>query len=590
MALNLNLALPARLGATVRRTHELNPRLNAFIQLASESDLEAQHAAHARASSQHPRKRPRRTLEGKTLAVKDMFATTTRFGDSPSTTTCASKMLKDYHSPFEATVVERLRREGALIVGKTNMDEFGMGSANVHSHFGPTLNPAGPRGITATLDADDADQRVAGGSSGGSAAAVAAEMCHVALATDTGGSTRLPASYCGIVGFKPSYGLLSRFGVVAYASSLDTVGIMSKDINLIRSTFDVLDRHDPKDPTSIPEFARARAASTYASLEQRIREGSSPSNERPLRGVKIGVPVDLFPTSLLDPSLLPPIRSGLARLKELGATLVSVRLETAPLGLSSYYVLASAEAASNLARYDGTEYGFRASEDDDSPAIEGRVRTPLYAKTRTLGFGNEVKRRLLLGTYALSAEAFDSYYLQAQRVRKMMQNEIDALFSFDNPLRESPPPAGGPSPRRRERTGGSDQGTGKVDFIVHPTTICPAPLLSSFSPTSSSSSSSSSSVGRSSSYVQDLLSLPASLAGLPAISIPVGRTSSSTTTRSTGGRRGGVERQGGEDDEEGGWPVGLTLASQWGNDRNVLAVANALDASLRSRPPAVVEH
>ncbi|GAA5992040.1 hypothetical protein JCM5350_006260 [Sporobolomyces pararoseus] len=509
--------LPARLTSTLQRAHRINPKLNAFTQLSSQSELETQYAATQREA------KGKGKLDGKLVGVKDMFATT---GDG-SRTTCASRILKDYKSPFEATVVQQLRQEGALIAGKTNMDEFGMGSANFHSHFGPTLNPAGPKGIDTTLELPESEQRVAGGSSGGSAAAVSAGLCDFALATDTGGSTRLPASYCGIFGFKPSYGLLSRFGVVAYASSLDTVGLMSKEVDQLQRVFYILDHHDPRDPTSIPTFARERASFTYSELSDRIGEASN-SGKKPLEGVKIGVPADLFPTSLLDPSLLPPIRSALTRLKELGATLHSVRLESASLGLSAYYVLASAEASSNLARYDGTEYGFRAPEDTADEA-----RTPLYAKTRTLGFGNEVKKRLLLGTFALSAEAFDNYYLQAQRVRRMIQVELDSLFSSPNPLRPSQAPSG-------DKT---------VDFIVHPTTICPAPLLSSFSkPTSSASSSS---------YVQDLLSLPASLAGLPAISIPVGRTG------------------------DGGWPVGMTLASQWGNDRNVLEVARIVETALR---------
>ncbi|GAA5949756.1 hypothetical protein JCM3765_007678 [Sporobolomyces pararoseus] len=508
--------LPARLSSTLQRAHRINPKLNAFTQLSSQSELETQYAATQREG------KGKGKLDGKLVGVKDMFATT---GDG-SRTTCASRILKDYQSPFEATVVRQLRQEGALVAGKTNMDEFGMGSANFHSHFGPTVNPAGAQGLDSTLELSESEQRVAGGSSGGSAAAVSAGLCDFALATDTGGSTRLPASYCGIVGFKPSYGLLSRFGVVAYASSLDTVGLMSQEVDQLQQVFDVLDHHDPRDPTSIPTFARERASSIYSELSNRIGEASN--GKKPLEGIKIGVPADLFPTSLLDPSLLPPIRSALARLKELGATLRSVRIKTAPLGLSAYYVLASAEASSNLARYDGTEYGFRAPED-----TADEVRTPLYAKTRTLGFGNEVKKRLLLGTFALSAEAFDNYYLQAQRVRRMIQVELDSLFSSPNPLRRSQSPSGDTT----------------VDFIAHPTTICPAPLLSSFSkPTSSASSSS---------YVQDLLSLPASLAGLPAISIPVGRTG------------------------DGGWPVGMTLASQWGNDRNVLKVARLVETALR---------
>ncbi|GAA5849850.1 hypothetical protein JCM5353_001717 [Sporobolomyces roseus] len=512
-------SLPARLTQSFNLTQKINPRLNAFSQLSSKSDLEKQYA-QARQSGKGKGK-----LEGISVGVKDMFATS---GDG-SRTTCASRMLRDYKSPYEATVVKQLRSEGAIVIGKTNMDEFGMGSANVHSHFGPTLNPAGPEGVEKTIESAENEHRVAGGSSGGSAAAVSAGLCDFALATDTGGSTRLPAAYCGIVGFKPSYGLLSRYGVVAYASSLDTVGLMSQEVERLKGVFDLLDKHDPQDPTSIPTFARDRATTTHESLRNRIGELSQ-SKDKPLQGIKIGVPADLFPTSLLSPSLLPSIRATLTLLKDLGATLSSVRLKTAPLGLSAYYVLASAEASSNLARYDGTEFGFRAPDD-----LPDETRTPLYAKTRTFGFGDEVKKRILLGTFALSAEAFDSYYLQAQRVRRMLQIELDSLFSSSNPHRPS----------------SSSPSSDSVDFLIHPTTISPAPLLSSFTSPCSTS--------KQSSYVQDLLSLPASLAGLPAISVPVGKA------------------QG----EDKGWPVGMTFVGQWGNDRAVLDCAKIVEDALK---------
>ncbi|GAA5939276.1 hypothetical protein JCM1841_004843 [Sporobolomyces salmonicolor] len=535
---------PARLAAALQHAHRINPRLNAFTQLATQADLDKRY------DLAHKKGKGKGKLEGVGVAVKDMFATE---GDG-TRTTCASRMLRDYESPYDATVVRRLREAGAVLVGKTNMDEFGMGSANAYSHFGPTLNPSGPGGLEATLALPDAEQRVAGGSSGGSAAAVAAGLCDVALATDTGGSTRLPASYCGIVGFKPSYGLLSRYGVVAYASSLDTVGIMGTEVEQVERVYDALNAHDPLDPTSTPIFARERASSIHGTLLALLGEADASSSEKPLSGVRIGVPADLFPLPLLSPSLLPSLRSTLTLLRTLGAELVSVRLMTAPLGLSAYYVLASAEAASNLARFDGTEFGFRAP--DDEPAEDGSVnRSPLYAKTRTLGFGKEVKKRLLLGTFALSAEAFDNYYLQAQRVRRMIQLEMDSLFSAPNPLRSSSSLASAPST------------ASTVDFLVHPTTISPAPLLSSFSsaPTATSPSlADPAATSSSSSYLQDLLSLPASLAGLPALSLPVGRSSS------TAGR-----------ESEAGWPVGMTLVGQWGNDKGVLECARMVKERLK---------
>ncbi|GAA6064029.1 hypothetical protein JCM10212_004261 [Sporobolomyces blumeae] len=542
-------ALPARLASSLQLAHRLNPRLNAFTHLASQSELEEQYA-QARKLGKGKGK-----LNGTAVAVKDMFATT----GNGSRTTCASRMLRDYESPFEATVVEKLRREGALVVGKTNMDEFGMGSANVNSHFGPTLNPAGPQGVESTLALSESEQRVAGGSSGGSAAAVAAGVCDLALATDTGGSTRLPAAYCGIVGFKPSYGLLSRHGVVAYASSLDTVGLMGRQVRHVEEAFHVLDEHDERDPTSAPTYARDRAKTLHNGLADRLKD-SSPSRGKPLAGIRIGVPADLFPTSLLSPSLLPSLRSTISLLRSLGATLSSVRLESAPAGLSAYYVLASAEASSNLARYDGIQFGFRAPDD-----LPDEPRTPLYAKTRSLGFGDEVKKRILLGTFALSAEAFDNYYLQAQRVRRMIQLELDSLFSTPNPL--EPPPSSPASARPSPEA---------VDFLIHPTTICPAPLVSSFT-TDAASGPRPCAATAASSYVQDLLSLPASLAGLPAISLPVGKTAPSTPTDSKGPDADPVP-------DEAGWPVGMTFVGQWGNDRNVLELARVVELALIEEP------
>ncbi|KPV78035.1 uncharacterized protein RHOBADRAFT_32644 [Rhodotorula graminis WP1] len=422
------------------------------------------------------------------------------------------------------------------------MDEFGMGSANVHSHFGPVLNPAGPVGIDQSLAVSAEEQRVAGGSSGGSAAAVAAGLCDVALASDTGGSTRLPASYCGILGFKPSYGLLSRHGLVAYASSLDTVGIMAREVEPLRRAFVSASAYDSKDPTSAPTFARTRADEVHLALRERLagREGAG-VRERPLQGVRIGVPADIFPTSLLSSSsVLDPIRTFLRTLVSLGASLSSVRLPSAPLGLSAYYVLASAEASSNLARYDGVQFGHRAEE-------KVGEKEQLYARTRTEGFGKEVRKRLLLGTFALSADAFDNYYLQAQRVRRLIQLELDDLFRSPSPLATPAPPAA-------QRHDG-------VDFILHPSAMSTAPLLASCSPAASGSTSTSpaspadTEPASRSAYVQDLLSLPASLAGLPALSIPAGRST------------------------DDGWPVGVTLVGQWGADSEVLEVAQRVEAA-----------
>ncbi|GAA5860328.1 hypothetical protein JCM8547_003464 [Rhodosporidiobolus lusitaniae] len=553
-------ALPARVAHQLAQATRLNPQLNAFTRLASLSDLERQHQA---ASSSH---REKARLKGKTVAIKDNFVTG---GEGGETTTCASRMLRDYRSPFTATVVSRLQSAGALTIGKTNMDEFGMGSANVHSHFGPVINPAGPQGIEESLrdgagEGGKDERRVPGGSSGGSAAAVAAGLCDFALASDTGGSTRLPASYTCIVGFKPSYGLLSRYGLVAYASSLDTVGLMSREIGGreggLGEVFDILEAHDPQDPTSAPLSARERASKAHAALLDRL-SSSSPTADKPLAGVRIGVPSDLFPLPPLSPLLSPrgPIRTFLRTLRDnLGASLVPVRLKTAPLGLSAYYVIASAEAGSNLARFRGVEYGFRSSF--EGALTEDGERQQLFARTRAEGFGEEVKKRVLLGAFALSAEAFDNYFLQAQRVRRLLQLEIDALFRTPSPLR---PSLSSPSPSSASPSASSRQADG-VDFLLHPSALSTAPLLSSYLSSTSSSAPSAPKQGSRSAYTQDLLSLPASLAGLPALSLPAGRTR--------------VEDEGGD-----GWPVGMTLVGQWGADREVLDLARRVERALKAR-------
>ncbi|GAA5876008.1 hypothetical protein JCM3774_002312 [Rhodotorula dairenensis] len=540
--------LPSRLASQVARAHELNSRVNAFTHLYPAKELEAQDHA----TGQHG------ALDGVSVGVKDLFATA---DDAP--TSCASRTLREYRSPFDATVVKKLRRAGAVFVGKTNMDEFGMGSANIHSDFGPVVNPAGPSGIEASLSSPAHERRVAGGSSGGSAAAVASGLCDLALASDTGGSTRLPASYCGVYGFKPSYGLLSRYGMIAYASSLDTVGLVAREADLLERAFAALEGYDPRDPTSIPPPPRERADLTNCGLLDRL--ATSSSAERPLQGIRIGVPADLIPQSALDsPSFLAPFRTFLASLRSLGASITSVRLPSAPSSLSAYYVLASAEASSNLARYDGVQYGYRAPE-GEVDAVEGdgdtavATKEALYAKTRSAGFGKEVKKRILLGTFALSADAFDNYYLQAQRVRRMVQLELDSLFRLGNPLSSTRS-----APDTVDRTDG-------VDFIVHPSALSTAPLLSSTLAASTTTSSTeagslstetisttSASTSSRNAYLQDLLTVPASLAGLPALSLPAGR------------------------DARDGWPVGVTVMGQWGSDRAVLQVAQRWEA-LRKR-------
>ncbi|KAL8278213.1 hypothetical protein RQP46_009386 [Phenoliferia psychrophenolica] len=441
--------LPTELASSLQQAYSLNPRLNAFTAILSPADaLVASSAASKHAGP----------LAGVPIAVKDVFCTK----DLP--TTAASRMLRDYVSPFEATVVERLKAAGGVIMGKTNMDEFGMG----------------------------------------------------ALASDTGGSTRLPAAYCGVVGLKPSYGLLSRWGMLAYASSLDCVGIMAKEVRDVQTTFGVLSAYDRNDPTSAPVDARARIESSARWTPR--------SSKTDLTGLRIGVPAEYFLADL-SPEVLPAFRRVLEQLRSMGATLSSVSIPSTPLSLSAYYVIASAEASSNLARFDGVRFGFRSSLDVPSGNLENGERSPLYAATRSEGFGDEVKKRILLGTHALSAEAFDNYYLQSQRIRQLLRTEFDDVFRS-------------PSPLHADAGSGADP-TG-VDVLLHPSAISTAPLLNSHRSATAG-------------YVQDILNVPASLAGLPAVSVPAGRA-------------------------EDGWPVGVQVVAQWGADSLVLAVGEAIES------------
>ncbi|KDE06878.1 hypothetical protein MVLG_02766 [Microbotryum lychnidis-dioicae p1A1 Lamole] len=491
------MALPRELAQLVELAHRTNPTWRAYTSLLSLKD--ATQAFHSLPQQGK--------LYGHAIAVKDLFCTC----EFP--TTASSRFLQHYASPIEATVVSRLKAQGGLIFGKANMDEFGMGSANIHSHFGPTLNPSGPETSSATGTA----ARVAGGSSGGSAAAVAARIARIALASDTGGSTRLPAAYCGVLGFKPSYGLLSRWGMIAYASSLDCVGIMAKEVEDVQTTFDVLQAHDPKDPTSTPQDVRLRITDRTNSLPSRWKEGD-------LTGLRIGVPAEYF-LSELSPFVLPPLRCALQSLQNRGAILRSISLPWTPSALSAYYVLASAEASSNLARFDGIRFGTRS----DPPSVTGPgvSNSPLYASSRSSGFGKEVQKRLLLGTYALTAEAFDNYFLQAQRVRRLIREEFDQTFRRSSVLTNA----------GEEDGEANEEG---VDLLLYPSAISTAPLLSAVQGDEVSG------------YVQDVLNVPASLAGLPAISVPFGRS------------------------QEDGWPVGVQLAGQWGEDGLVLVVAKLL--------------
>ncbi|KAH7908487.1 amidase signature domain-containing protein [Hygrophoropsis aurantiaca] len=485
-----------------------NVTVNAMVSFANHTPKPA---AHSR-------------INNLTVAVKDNICA----ANLP--TTCSSSMLRAFTPPFDATVVELLKNAGADIVGKTNCDEFGMGSLNVNSIHGPVINPF-----------KTSEGRSAGGSSGGSAAAVAAGICDAALGTDTGGSVRLPASYCGVVGLKPSYGLISRWGVISYADSLDCVGVFGKNVDIVNDIFNTVSVFDSKDPTSATAEIRMKAD---ASIRHSLPHFDENQAEPNLSALRIGIPQEspphstspeYFPTEL-DSTILDSLRRVIKRLQNLGATIVPVSLPSTPYALSAYYVIASAEASSNLARYDGIQYGrhvpLPVGADKTKPAA-------VYAYSRSAGFGNEVRKRLLLGTYALSADAFDNYFLQAQRVRKLIRSDFNAIFRAPDVLSSLSALA---AP------------TDGVDALLHPSAIQSAPLLPppKRSQANADDNKPTSAGSGLDTYLQDILTVPASLAGLPALSVPAGSAAD-------------------------GWPVGVSVVGQWGCDDLVLRMGRVIE-------------
>jgi aspartyl-tRNA(Asn)/glutamyl-tRNA(Gln) amidotransferase subunit A len=374
-------------------------------------------------------------LAGVPIVVKDNIATL----DLP--TTCGSKILAGYRSPFEATAVRRLRDAGAVVIAKSNMDEFGMGSSTENSAYGPALNPIDPT-------------RVPGGSSGGSAGAVAAGIVDIALGSETGGSVRQPAAFCGVVGVKPTYGRVSRFGLVAFASSLDQVGVFGKSVGDAALGLRVIAGEDRSDSTSsrapVPDYAAAA--------------------NQPMGGVVIGWPKEYFP-SQLDPGVRALCERARDRLQSLGAVIREVSLPHTELAIPVYYIVAPAEASSNLARFDGVRYGLR---------VPGAGLGAMYEATRSAGFGPEVTRRILLGTYVLSAGYYDAYYRKAQQVRGLIAQDFSDVFE-----------------------------TG-VDLLFTPTTPTPAFKLGAVSDPYEM-------------YLSDIFTATANLAGVPAMSLPIGR-------------------------------------------------------------------
>lgn len=383
-------------------------------------------------------------LTGIPLAHKDIYVT----ADMP--TTAGSKMLAGYRSPFDATVVARLNAAGTVSLGKLNCDEFAMGSANENSAYGPAHNP---------WDVS----RVPGGSSGGSAVAVAARLVPATTGTDTGGSIRQPASFTGITGIKPTYGVCSRYGMIAFASSLDQAGPMARSAEDCALLLSAMSGFDERDATSVQQPPQDFHAQMLAA-----REGAAAA--KPLAGLRIGLPKEFFPAGL-SVDVNAAVRAGLAELEKLGATLVDVSLPRTELAIPVYYIIAPAEASSNLSRFDGVKFGHRAAKYDDL--------LDMYKKTRAEGFGAEVKRRIMIGSYVLSHGYYDAYYLQAQKLRRMIADDFQQCFKQCDLI------AGPVAP-----TVAWKHGEGKDD------------------PTQA--------------YLADIFTLPGSLAGLPGMSVPVG--------------------------------------------------------------------
>ena len=456
-------------------------------------------------------------LAGKTIAIKDNIVTT----EHP--TTAASKILAKYRSPFDATVVKLLRENGATLSAGSNMDEFGMGSHSQNSHTGPVVSPYRRGGVRLSP----------GGSSGGSAIAVLTEECWAALGTDTGGSVRLPAAYTGTVGFKPSYGLISRWGVIQYANSMDTVGILAQNTSRIRDVFTCINRFDSQDPTSLsPSFCQ--------------RMQSSTTKAHATGSLRIGIPLE-YNIHELSPVVRESYISTLELLQSAGHTLHPVSLPSTRLALSAYYVLAPAEASSNLAKYDGIRYGHRTSGSDASPSADPAL--PLYAATRGEGFGDEVQRRILLGAYTLSSAARDNYFVQAQKVRRLVQQDFDRVFARVNPLLDGEPRG------FLDEGKTNDEEEGKIDVLVTPTAPTLPPTIDEVQRQSPVES-----------YMNDVFTVPASLAGLPAASVPVKLRDSS--------RR--------EMEETDIRTASLQIIGQFGDDELVLRVAEAVEKTQAS--------
>ena len=419
--------------AVFSRIDQVEEKVQAFAHLTRENALEQAKDADTRiaAGEEAP-------LLGIPIALKDLICT------KGIRTTCSSKILDQFVSPYNATVTEKLIQAGAVIVGKTNMDEFAMGSSNENSHYHPTMNPW-------ALD------RVPGGSSGGSAVAVSAHQCVAALGSDTGGSIRQPASFCGVTGLKPTYGRVSRFGLVAFASSLDQIGPLTKTVADTATLLNVISGKDPRDSTSAdvppPDFTQAL--------------------KKDVQGMKLGIPKEYF-TGGINPDVEKVIQDGIRTLESLGMKTVEVSLPHLDYAVATYYIIACAEASTNLSRFDGVKYGYRTDKTDSLVSM--------YENTREEGFGEEVKRRIILGTFVLSSGYYDAYYLKGQKVRTLIKQD------FENALNQ-------------------------CDVIASPVAPYPAFKLGEKLDDPLQM------------YLADIYTISANLAGIPAMSIPCGFTS-----------------------------------------------------------------
>ncbi len=410
-----------------------------------------------------------RILEGIPVSVKDNICV------KGMPATCASKMLENFYPPYDATAIEKIKKAGAIVIGKTNMDEFAFGSSTESSAFGPTRNP---------YDL----QRVPGGSSGGSAAAVGANLCYAALGSDTGGSIRQPAAFCGVVGFKPTYGRVSRYGLIAFASSLDQIGPFTKDVKDASIMMNVLAGRDEKDSTSVD----IRPPDYTEFLKQDIK------------GLRIGIPEEYFPPGI-DNTVKTRIMDVIKKMEGLGVETREISLPHTRYGIAVYYILATAEASSNLARFDGVKYGYRTSHYRDLQEM--------YMKTREEGFGKEVKRRIILGTYVLSSGYYEAYYMKAQKVRSLIRRDFTDAFK-------------------------------EVDVIITPTTPeLPFKLGEKKEDPLKM-------------YLSDVFTANVNLAGLPALTLPVGKVES--------------------------LPVGLQIIAPLFREEKIIEVAYAIEQSLRT--------